>query len=302
MVVLWTLVLLGYGVMALPCNVANGPFKAQQSLFNTVAVIGPDDRRDRESGDLPENIEAAQARFWCPTAPLRLKAGRLADRNELVGAVISNATIAFEDDFALINRHPLIKENGQTGNNPKKCYIEHIKSGLFMPIIDAEYPAYKDHSKNMYTHQDIALVRLAQKLPPGSALKDDMFMIDENPNIQERVTVVSNWASNRTNHESLTITECKRYGLYKLADGRQSNSFGTDCDTGGGSSAAQAYLFRDNRPKMFGIVSSEMKKVPEGGSWDAAKLSTRISKFDSSLFDSVAALRARSMKNSATSL
>lgn len=275
------------------CGLANPIFSAEKSLYKTIAVIGPDDRVERTSENTPGDIEKAQARLNCPLKPLSLQGGKLSDKNQLIGAAVANATIAFEDDMALVNRHDFIKEDGRPSRNFRSCYIEHIPSGTFIPIVDAQWPAYKDRSKNMFEHHDIAVVRFKQKLPKGTALNDGTFLIENNPNIREKVTVVSNFAENLPNRRSLTITSCNRFGLYKLANDSQSNIYGTNCDTGQGSSGGQVYVERNGSPKMIGIVSSEVKTNPEGGAWDSKRLSTGIIKFDSTLFETVESMRAR---------
>lgn len=303
LVAFWNLIFLGGLANGASCYFTNQPFAEQTKMYDMIAVIGPDDRKDRNTQNTAHSLEAAQGRLYCPARLLKLKDGKLADRSQLIGSSVSNATIAFEDDIALVNRHMFIrKEDGKQYRNPKNCYVEHIPTGTFSAIVDSEWPAYIENSRNMFSHRDFALVRFGKRLNKGSALKDDTFLIEENPDIREKITVVSNYAENRANPESLTITSCQRFGLYKLADGSQSNVYGTDCDTGHGSSGGQAYLERDHASKMIGIVCGEVKKVPEGGQWNSKQLTTDITKFDSTLFEAAEALRSRQKQQNTTDL
>lgn len=291
---MFTTLLFSSLAQAVFCQRSKSAFAATAQLYNQVAIIGDDDREIRQPGDISSRMEAAQARLWCLDKSVRLPSGKIPTKAQLKGNFVSNATIAFEDDMAVVNRHMFLNDDGKPNHQLSRCYIEHIKSAQIIPLTDIEYPALGT-GKMQGFHRDFAVVRLGRKLENGSALREEDILIDSSPDIKEQVTVVSNYGLNMKsgNVEALTMTNCHRYGLYTLDGGVQSNVFATDCDSGHGSSGAQAYLRRKDGPKWFGIVSGETKKVKEGGAFSGATLSTGITKFDETIFAIADKMRSR---------
>ncbi|MBX3020886.1 MAG: hypothetical protein KF799_04355 [Bdellovibrionales bacterium] len=279
------------------CN-HNSQFQESANLVHQVAIIGEDNREIRKPGSSSGDIEKAQGRVYCidkpsnkkNTLPQISKADILKQK-----PIVANATIALENDVIILNRHIFIESDGRTIAKFENCYFEHIFSGQIIPLVDAEFPPLlaSKHPRDR-GHRDFAVARLKTKPKDSSAIPKDMIVIDGGPDFSAPIKVISNYAMNTKNRESLTMTTCKRYGIYDLSSGAQSTNIGTDCDTGGGSSGAQAYIEVGGEPKLFGIVSGELKKVPERGSFDPQKLSTSITMFDESLFESYQRLKGRS--------
>lgn len=72
------------------------------SLLHQVSVIGNDDRLVRRAGDVPDQVENAQARFYCVPHALKKKRKSVAKRDIVNGAYeVSNATFAFQSDVAI---------------------------------------------------------------------------------------------------------------------------------------------------------------------------------------------------------
>lgn len=296
-----TLIALSRGTFALPCATHNSAFRAANQLTNEIAVIGPDDRDDRHLSDTTTNIEAAQGRIWCVDT-FKAKPGQVPTREQLKGNFVANATLAFDDDMAIVSRHMFIKANGKPNHSLSDCFFEHIASGSISPIKDVEYNRLiSTTDKVAHSHQDFAVIKLNKKMQNGSAIKDEDILIDWDPDLDEKLTVVSNFAANNKSGRSdlaLTITRCLRYAVGRLANKSATSVFATDCDTGGGSSAAQAYLFRNNAFKIIGIVTGEVKKAPEGGRFNPSTLSTGVVQFDRSIFELAEKIRGRSVQGS----
>ncbi|WP_210213624.1 hypothetical protein, partial [Mesorhizobium sp. M2A.F.Ca.ET.039.01.1.1] len=70
-------------------------------------------------------------------------------------------------------------------------------------------------------------------------------------------------------------------GWYNFPDGSLSNVAATDCDTGYGSSGAQAYLGN----KVFGIIDGHFDKLPDGAELDVKKHATFITCFDGRIYN-----------------
>ena len=301
----WILICLASYASALPCFYHHDTSHAVDQMLHDIAIVGEDDREIRERGSLEEHLEAAQARIWCSDR-LKLKPGQVPTKQQFQGGWVSNATIAFQDDLAIVNRHNFLEPNGSRSTKTSFCFIEHIKTSEFIPIVDVEYPPQPNASKNMRPHRDFAVVRLGRKLENGTAVRSEDIIIDKQRDPNANVTVVSNYAKNNKtgrSNEAMTITTCKRKGMFGLADGSMSNVTTTDCDTGLGSSGAQAYLTIGRQKKLFGIVSGETKLDKEGGAYNSDRLQTSIVQFDSTLFESVEKIRARSsIRNSLTDL
>ncbi|MBX3023097.1 MAG: hypothetical protein KF799_15585 [Bdellovibrionales bacterium] len=289
---------LAISTSALPilCNQKISQFEASQDLVHQIAIIGDDDRQTREPGMVANNIENAQGRAYCLNKPLSSKAGDIPSKEDILKErpFIANATIAFEGDMVIVNRHMFLKDDGSRFAKIENCFFEHIASGQMVPMIDVEYPkmlAGKDpHDSG---HRDVAIARLKFKPKNAAAVTKDMMTIDTNEDFSQPIKVISNYATNTKNRNSLTMTTCKRYGVYNLSSGQPSTKVGTDCDTGDGSSGAQAYIEVQGQPKLFGIVSGHIVRKSEKGSFDAHKLSTVVTTFDESLFESYERLKER---------
>ncbi|MBX3020885.1 MAG: hypothetical protein KF799_04350 [Bdellovibrionales bacterium] len=279
-------------VSALPiiCSSKVSQFEAPEDLVHKIAIIGKDDRKGRNSD--ASNLEKAQGRAYCVKKPFPKGIVPTLAQIDSVGAVVSNAVVAFEDDMIIVNRHKFIKPDGGSKAKLQNCYFEHIASGEIIPLVDAEYTKQLPGKANS-EHQDYAIVRLKTKPKGAHAIPEDMIIVDNEDDLSKPVTIISNYATNLSNRNSLTMTTCKRYGRYGLTTGTASSIMATDCDTGDGSSGAQAYIEVNGRPKLFGIISGDIKSIPEGGSFDPNKLSTAISTFDNTLFESYQRLKQR---------
>lgn len=279
-----------------PCFLRRSEIADFGKLYHQVALIESDDRVLRSPGTVTADIEKAQARSCCFERPF---AGTGIPTKKYItshGRVTSNATLAFEGDMAIVNRHLFIDKKGHQVANVKNCYLEHIASGEIVQMTDVEYPTFDPKAAGTFSHQDFAVVKLAHTPKGASFLKREDIFIDKEKLANAQIKVVSNYAANNTQgrgNEALTMTNCSRFARYSLGTGEGSNSFATDCDTGKGSSGAQAYLQINQSPKFFGIVQGEYTKVPEGGKYDPLKLTTMITAFDQTLFESFERLKSR---------
>lgn len=295
---IWSFSVTAFGLM--PCSVRNTQIKDLGRLYQQVAIIEGDNRFLRTPGDVSRDIlvdiENAQARSYCLTRPYTGKGVPNKAYLTSHARMTSNATLAFEGDMAIVNRHLFIDRKAHQLSNIKNCFLEHLASGEIVPMIDVEYPAFDPKGGETYSHRDFAVVKLAHIPHEASFLRTEDILIDNVKQAEVPIKVVSNYANNNSGgrgKEALTMTNCTRFGQYSLPNGEGSNTFGTDCDTGEGSSGAQAYLNVDGSPKLFGIVEGELVKVPQGGKFDPAKLSTMITAFDQTLFDSFERLKSR---------
>lgn len=281
------------------CAPANSAFRDFQALRQNAALIGEDDRELRGKANTPADVEAAQVRMYCLSPPLRGNAAinpTLADISAKEQR-ISNGTMAFDDDVAIVPRHVFRKKDGSPGASPKNCYIEHVRTGQIIPVVDAEWPPVPPNSDlTNHRDRDFAVVRLSRKLPLGSHLNKEDIHLDFARNLNTNIQVISNYGDvpgNKFKDDALTITNCKRFGYYSFASNATSNIAGTNCDTGPGSSGSGAYMSVDSRPKMFGLVSGDITDAPPGGTFNFSKLSTLVVNFDQSLFEAYDRLAAR---------
>ncbi len=274
----------------IPCeSIRNSQFEDASALLQEVALIGTDDRIERNPGDVVMDIEGAQGRIYCHAAGPVPGQGTIPTLEQLKsGYTISNATLAFRDDVAIVSRHLFVKRDGGRNRDPKNCFFEHIPSGRIIRITGAEYPAYSQDSKKMtYHHNDVAIVRLSESPEGATFIREEDIDFRTDLSQTWPLKVVSNYAENSRNGNSfaLTMTNCQALATYKLESGRTSNVYATDCDTGQGSSGASAWVMRNGAPKWFGVVSGETTVAPEGGQF-SKDLNTLVTTFDESLRDS----------------
>lgn len=285
----------------LNCN-RNSQFEDVGSLYHEVAIIGSDDRAERNPGDLAANVEAAQGRIWCHhRGPTPKKNQAPPDKDHLRSNYsVVNAFLAFEDDMAVINRHTLVDALGKPRRNVKDCFFEHIQSGELIALTDSAYPPVEPGSNvegtdkwNIKGHKDdIALVKLSRKPTGGRAILEREMNFNDIPDPSTRLKVVSNYAKNTGDRESLTMTSCQAMGQYSFK-GAPLNVYPSDCDTGEGSSGAQVYIEVNGQPKLTGIITGERKNVPEGGSHDPKDLTTIFTTFNGSLLKAYKELKNR---------
>lgn len=267
----------------------NSQFKAPADLVHKIAVIGPDDRHNRTPGEIAKDLESAQGRLWCFDNPPPDSLTK--EKMKKLRRGVSNATLAFENNRAIVCRHLFVcADKTKKTFKPENCLFEHVSSGELIPLVSATYSKLKNDNDIDDANSDFALVTLKHTISEdkATALKKEDFFIDtsSSENITDPIKIASNYAANNKdgNPEALTLTTCKSEGRYNLLSGELANVYGTICDTGEGSSCAQAYREHDGRPKMFGVVTGEMKKKPEGGTFDPEKLSTLVTRFDESIF------------------
>lgn len=259
-----------------------------RALYQTVAIIGRDDRTERTQGEIAADLEAAQGRIWCNPQGTNSATRKTPSKAELRdGYLVSNATLFLDDETALVNRHMFLdNDSGTKTVDPKACYFEHIQSGEIIPIVDAEIAKYeRDAKKISVHHNDFALVKLSRKPSGGGSVRREDVLINPEPTEPARLKVISNYASNLSSKESLTITTCDKLTPYRLENGSVANVFGSDCDTGKGSSAATGWTFQGQVPKLYGIVSGQTVKKPEGGEYSSKELNTIFTTFDDSIFE-----------------
>lgn len=283
----------------IPICANKSQFNATSDLYKQVAIIGSDDRKIRKPGDISIDLESAQGRIWCYKKAL--EKGKVPTRQELDrgGNFAGNATIAFEKDMAIVNRHNFV--DAQDSSKTAKvtnCYFEHIKSGEIVQMMDAEFAPLTSKDPTDEINLDFAVVKLNTKIDSATPVMKEDILIETNEDLSAPIKVVSNYAHNNKdgNKYALTITSCTRAGRYDLPSGNLSNTYATDCDTGEGTSGATATLELNGQPKVFGIVSGETKKIPEGQidvPMDPFALSTAITRFDSSIFDLYERLKNR---------
>lgn len=230
-------------------------FSAPSPPFQRAAIIGEDNRQPRTPSDFGANVEAAQGRLWCHKRGPKPSGDRIA-KSELSTKryEVSNATLAFEDGIAIVSRHSFVDEYGKMDTEFNDCFVEHIKSGEMIRIQDGVFPPMKTGNTS-FQYQDFAVVRLSSAPSGGIPIKQEDMAISSGITPNDRLKVVSNYATNNKNgkRDMLTMTTCKSYGRYKM-NGVRVPVHGTDCDTGAGSSGAQVYVDRDG-PKFAGIVA-----------------------------------------------
>ncbi|MBX3023098.1 MAG: hypothetical protein KF799_15590 [Bdellovibrionales bacterium] len=278
--------------VALPPCLPNSQFKNVENLYHEVAIIGPDDREARSASSVAANIEAAQGRAYCLKVPY--KSGVPTKEYLVKNGSAANATLSFENDIAIVSRHVFKNQDGSKNYGAANCYFEHVQSGEIIPFVDAAYPKFKAGDFLDWLDSDFAVVRLKSSPKRGKAIPEEDIIEDLEDDRDARVKVISNYARNsKGGKEALTMTSCYRGGRYQFPDNSLSNVNATDCDTGLGSSGAQAYLEINGKPKWFGIISGEITKAPEGGEMDPRKLSTYLTRFDSRLFQAYQQLKQR---------
>lgn len=277
-----------------PCLLKNSQTREISSLYKEVALIESDNRALRNSGDISDEIEKSQGRIFCLNKKYLKKGVPSKQYMNSHGRSIANATLAFQADMAIVSRHLFINEDGSNKIGARNCYLEHISSGAIVKIDDVEFPDYDPKKPETFNDQDFAVVKLSQAPLGGGFIRGDNIIIDKDPELLRPIKVVSNYATNNSQgrgNEALTMTDCQRILQYSFSTGQPSNMYGTDCDTGDGSSGAQAYLKVEDKLKMFGIVSGDIKDLKDGGKFDPNALTTIVSGFDNTLFDSVKKLK-----------
>lgn len=265
------------------------------------AVIGLDERTERAHRNLPVHIEAAQGRICCHhRGPTPAKNQPPSKDHLRKNYAVANTFLAFEDDMAIVNRHTLVNARGKPWQKLENCFFEHIQSGELIPLVDSAFPPLEPGSNVEGTDQlslkgrknDMAVVRLSRKPTGGMAIREKDMHFGGLTDPSQRLKVISNYAKNRSNRESLTMTTCNPMGQY-AAEGVPINVHPTDCDTGEGSSGAQVYIESPSGLKLTGIVTGERKDVPEGGQHDPKKLTTAIVTFNENLLESYRTLKSR---------
>lgn len=285
---------------ATQCGPHCGQFRELQSLKHNTSLIGNDDRVLRDRQNTPINLEGAQARVYCLGSRLKGNASKTPRRDDLLSAkpTICNATVAFDDDVAIVPRHLFLDDKGNQIASPKNCYLEQASTGKIVQLTSGEWPPLEPGSDSAkIDHHDFAVVKLSQKLSIGSRIGRDDIHIAKDRSGRPNVQIISNYGrieGSSLNNFALTITNCSRFLFYKAKDQTSTNAAATDCDTGAGSSGSGAYFSVESRPKMFGLVSGDVKIAPQGGSFNPGTLSTIVTQFDESLFEAYDRLNAKS--------
>lgn len=173
-------------------------------LFHDVALVTKENRNPRKKADSKAftsfSLESVQGRFWCQVLGNPPPEGYLPTKSELTNNYnVENATVAFEDNVILLNRHMFLDPNGQTKAKPENCFFEHISSGKLYrasPNVANKPLNYQDGKVVDVREDDIALVRLSKRIPGVSPIQaKDMVIDSPHPN-GTPLTVVSNYAQN----------------------------------------------------------------------------------------------------------
>ncbi|RWX63148.1 hypothetical protein [Mesorhizobium sp. M2A.F.Ca.ET.039.01.1.1] len=258
------------------------------TLYQQATLVGTEGRQERDPNQNPE-LEKAQGRAYCLLTPP--KKGRAPSTDFIkTHGTISNAVLALKEDVIILSRHKFVERDGKTPSvNYRNCYFEHIQSGEMIPFTDVEYPPNpgyrKKNSKSENAiwdfNDDIAVARLMRAPAGGKAIPRKNITLERN--ISTSITIISNYADNFEGHpnDALTTTTCNWVGWYNLPGGSLSNVAATDCDSGRGSSGAQAYattpFYADK--KLFGMIPGDTVELPDGAQLDVKKHVTYITRF-----------------------
>lgn len=268
------------------------------SSVQPVALIGSDDRQQRMPGDAKEE---AQGRAWCYDSGPSVKIGRAPSKRRLQsgGFAVANATLAFESNVAVVNRHLFKDALGNDIYGPEKCYFEHILSGVIIAITAVEFPQVEPDSfirgsllpNARYQSGDFAVVRLASTPSNSAFLTKDEIVTGAKLQKNTELKVVSNYAFNRQKKAQRTKVLCRRERFFNL-DGMRSNVYSTSCDTGSGSSGSQVYAKLDGQWKWVGVIVGENERK-SGSSYEVNFQETVLTVFDDRLIEAYERLQSR---------
>lgn len=264
------------------------------SFCASAAVINSDDRRIRDTvGAEFEPFEAAQGRLWCATYA---KIPRKTPTKSLFvggGFGSENATLFLDKDLILVNRHAFMGPAAIANKQLNNCWFEHIQTGQIIPLTKkVAYLAPTGDSFVEGSIRDIAIARLKHEVSGGAPIEFKDLAINVPPDAGRPMFVLSNYAADFEPRTALTITTCQVRTLLSF-HGQPIFTVATDCDSGSGSSGAQAYIHTpDGQLKLYGLITGEIKNSKNGSDYDPRNLSTLIVTFESYIMDLYHQVRA----------
>lgn len=168
---------------AVNCPPVTGQYRDLFNLKHDVALIGNDDRVERTSQNTPAHIENAQARCYCVDTAMFNNPAKPPTRDQLIQANAGkgNATIAFEDDVAIVPRHFFLKKDGLPDYKPTNCFIEHVKTGEIIQVVRAAWPALqKEKGRMAYFDRDLPLYDLGRNFRRAHGWAEKTFTLIAN--------------------------------------------------------------------------------------------------------------------------
>ena len=261
------------------------------SLTEKIAIVDTDNREIRT----PENtkafksidLEGNQGLIWCRKNGLDTPSKDPTKVALLGYYAFANATMVFENNIILVNRHNFVSEDGAVKYKPTSCYYQYIQTGQLVKLTSKiAFPNYTPDGKHIsYLNGDIALARLQEKIIFSTPLQLGDMIVSAPRSYQPDLTIIANAANNNKNGDSLsqTIAHCKWKTSLNIGE-NTTRLVATNCATGLGSSGSQVYVIDSTvHPKLFGVVAGEIKDNAEGSGYVPLKLSTIIETFDDSL-------------------
>ena len=182
------------------------PISRNQGLIEKAALVTKENREIRtkentqEFADAGIDLEGIQGRFWClkknrpPIRPNETPAKARFFKDYRWG----NATVVFNDDVVLLNRHMFTDENGQTKSGSENCFFEHIASGsIIRASKNVEFPPHVWHDGKIENkaYDDTAVVKLAKFVPNVRPLQIKDMAINVSTESADLI-IVSNYAEN----------------------------------------------------------------------------------------------------------
>lgn len=285
-VLLWIMVAspAAFGV----CAPRNSQLARTLDLTEKAALVTKENRRSRRQTDIGKH-EGAQGRVWCFSEknPNRLKSWHSSKNLETVVDSVSNGSLFFEGDVAVVNRHLFKDAEGNEVYKPENCYFEHIQSGKLIRgtrLVKYNFSPIRERADVVRSDSDdLALWRLSQVVDEATPVPLEDILIDQHRS-SGQLEVAANYAFNAPGGQrrSLTMASCSIGNTIALPEG-ESRVVVTDCNTGGGSSGALVYLLENGQKKVFGVVYGEHAKKAPGSGYDYLKQDTLVVRFGSNL-------------------
>jgi hypothetical protein len=283
------------------CAPRNVHFSELVNFFDRTALVTPENRQLRRPNDLGDD-ESIQGRVWCVTENESARFKGIPSKSELKAAKarsgnVGNATLHFEDDVVVVNRHLFVEMDGAPKFKPENCFFEHIVSEeIIAGTKYVSYLPYSPHSNGQpdyvgYYSTDVAVWRLSKKPDASVKLIDrTRYVMDEKKEIKT-LSVAANYADNfrprgsrSIQKESLTISSCESIeNVYQY--GRPTTIVYTNCNTGLGTSGALVYSSEGGTRKPVGIVVSHHNDRGPGTGYVKNEQDTLVMRFDSRLLE-----------------
>lgn len=257
-----------------------------------VALVTPESRVKRTTGTLGY-LEDTQGRIWCfsksKLPPTNSPTESYAKKNWYS---IANASLAFEGNIVLLNKHAFFDDHDKIETPPENCFFEHLATGEFIRgTKDLAYPFVREtleHRDLNRTENDVALWRIerAPSKPDLTVLREKDLLIDWEPPYYTPLIVVSNYAENAPKDKfDKTVTNC--FARHPMVDkhGFLAYEFKSDCNTGKGSSGSLVFTDDGGPRKLVGMVRGESTRKKPGSGYDVDKLQTSIVRFQKNILD-----------------